>query len=229
MTEKKTTVSAVVREIVRSDPWIRDALERNYGNITAISRLIMGQVQERVGNKVALSSVVTAVKRTRASIPHLARNVGEIVAKSVVSVRTHVAKLCLAKSKRNLEMVGGLLIKYKEDLMQVSESTSAITLIVNQTRFDEIRSMVHEQAILDESKDLAAIIVHSPEAIISTPMCAVSFYSAVSRAGVNMEDTVSCYTDTIMVVKMSDVAKSFASVTEMINTARREMAKDLKE
>jgi hypothetical protein len=83
--------------------------------------------------------------------------------------------------------------------------------------------MVHGQAILDESKDLAAIIVHSPEEIISTPMCAVSFYSAVSRAGVNMEDTVSCYTDTIVVVKMSDVAKSFSSITDMINTAQREV------
>ena len=43
-----------------------------------------------------------------------------------------------------------------------------------------------------------------------------------------MEDTVSCYTDTIILVKMTDVGKAFNALTELISSSRKFPNKDNK-
>ena len=67
---------------------------------------------------------------------------------------------------------------------------------------------------------MAAIIVHSPERIIKTPGCAIAFYNQLARRHINIEDTVSCHTDTIRLVKMSDVGNAFNALTDLISSAR---------
>ena len=76
------------------------------------------------------------------------------------------------------------------------------------------------QDILEVESDLAAIIVHSPEGIIKTPGCAIAFYNQLAARHINIEDTVSCYTDTIVLVKMSDVGKAFNALTDLISSIR---------
>jgi len=79
--------------------------------------------------------------------------------------------------------------------------------------------------ILEKEINLAAIIINSPETIAKTPGCLTAFYNQVSRRHVNIEDTVSCYTDTIIVVKMKDVGQAFAALTDLISEARKKFQK----
>ena len=74
--------------------------------------------------------------------------------------------------------------------------------------------------ILETEADLAAIIIHSPEQIIKTPGCVFSFYNQLARLYINIEDTVSCYTDTIVLVRMKDAGRAFNVLTELIYSAR---------
>jgi hypothetical protein len=48
-----------------------------------------------------------------------------------------------------------------------------------------------------------------------------AFYNAVSRRHINIEETMSCYTETIIVLAMEDVSKAFAALTDLITEARR--------
>ena len=57
--------------------------------------------------------------------------------------------------------------------------------------------------------------------IIKTPGCAIAFYNQLARRHINIEDTVSCYTDTIILVKMTDVGKAFNALTELISSSRK--------
>jgi len=53
---------------------------------------------------------------------------------------------------------------------------------------------------------------------------AQSFYNTVSRRHINIEETMSCYTETIIVLAMEDVSKAFAALTDLITEARRKTA-----
>ncbi len=141
----------------------------------------------------------------------------------MVNVRTHVSKVSVEKNRRTLQAVASMLTKHQEDFIQVSESLSAITLIFDQRLHKRVKKELSGGEILAEGDDLAAIIVQSPEKIVATPGCVIAFYNQLSRRHVNMEDTVSCHTDTIMVVKVKDAGKAFEALTELIDEERKRL------
>ena len=111
--------------------------------------------------------------------------------------------------------MGSLLGAHHEDFIQVSESLSSITLIFDQRLHRMVRRAIGGE-VLDEGDECAAITVQSPPGIIRTPGCVSAFYDQLSRKKVNVEDTVSCFTDTIMVVSMKDASRAFEALTELI-------------
>lgn len=210
-----------MREAVNSDLSVQDAIARDYVNLSKLARMIRPEVEKRTKKRVgSVEGIVTSLKRLRDAYRPTSSNIGKVIAGSVVNVRTHVSKLSVEKTKRTLESVGEMLYNHREEFIQVSESLSAITLIFDQRLHRRVRSEMARATILEEGDFYAAIIVQSPPEIISTPGCVMSFYNQLARKHVNIEDTVSCYTDTIIVVKMDDVGRAFETLTELINEER---------
>lgn len=217
----KASVSASVQSLIDNDVSMQDSLERGYGNYSAMARILRPTVEEVLGRGVRLESVITAVKRARWSYRIARGNIISIVARSVINLRTDVAKISVEKTKRTVQTVRRTMADLRGEFLQILEGVSAITLIFDDRLFDSVCSMFRRGDILDEKRDLAAIMVHSPRAIIGVPGSAVAFYSPVSRRHINIEETMSCFTDTILVVRMEDVGKAFSSMTEMISQARQ--------
>jgi aspartokinase len=97
----------------------------------------------------------------------------------------------------------------------------SITLVFDDVLLQDVKAMFAYDDILEVENGLAAIIVHSPEDIIKTPGCAIAFYNQLARRHINVEDTVSCYTDTIVLVKMEQVGKAFNALTDLISNSRK--------
>jgi len=144
-----------------------------------------------------------------------------ILANSTISVKTDVAKISTGKSKRSIEKVAKALTQYGDNFISVSESILSITMVFDDALLHEVKGIFANYNILEVEDDLAAIIVNSPEQIIKTPGCAIAFYNQLARRHINIEDTVSCYTDTIILVKMTDVGKAFNALTELISSSRK--------
>jgi len=207
---------------MEGDVALQDALGRGYGNFSAIGRVIKPRVESIMQRSVNLQSIITAVKRAKKLQGRFFENMRGVIAKSMINVRTDVAKLSIEKTRRSLITIRKLLADYQEEFLQVSESISAITLIFDQKLFAEIRSLFRTDDVLEERTNLSAIIVRSPREIVETPGCISNFYNQVSRRQVNIEDTTSCFTDTIIVVRMEDVGTAFSALTELISEARRQ-------
>ena len=217
------SVTSAVREEVNFDLSVQDALARDYVNLSALARMLVPKVAKRTRRKVRVEGVITALKRLRAAYSPASHDIGKVIAGSVVNVRTHVSKVSVEKNRRTLQAVASMLTKHQEDFIQVSESLSAITLIFDQRLHKRVKKELSGGEILAEGDDLAAIIVQSPEKIVATPGCVIAFYNQLSRRHVNMEDTVSCHTDTIMVVKVKDAGKAFEALTELIDEERKRL------
>ncbi|MEM3437686.1 MAG: hypothetical protein QXP55_04015 [Nitrososphaerales archaeon] len=218
---KGESISKIVNKIIENDIAFQDALRRGYGNFSAIARIIKPKVEEMLQRDVKLQSIITAVKRAKKSHERFFENVKGIIAKSVINVRTDVVKLSIEKTRKSLLTIRNLLAEYQEEFLQVSESISAITIVFDQKLFHEIRSLFKKEDILEEKTNLAAIIVRSPKEISDTPGCIATFYNQLSRRMINIDDTTSCFTDTIMIVKMEDVGAAFLTLTELISEARK--------
>jgi hypothetical protein len=219
------SISKVVKGVIDNDLSLQDALSRKYGNFTAIARLIKPKVEKDLGHKVNFDSLVTSVKRVKPRYQPSEGGIEVVIGQSVVNVRTDVAKLNLDKSKRALEAARNVLATYQEEFLQVSESYSAITMIFDQKLLEQIHKKFNDDDVLDEQSDLAAIIVHSPKEIVRTPGVVLTIYTKIAENHVNVEDTVSCFTDTIVVIRMDDVARTFSSLTDLISECRAKSKK----
>jgi len=216
------SISKIVQNLIDGDLSLQDALQRDYGNYSAIARMLKPKVEEVLGRRVKLESLITSVKRAKVGYKPLRGRIAKVVAGSVINIRTDVAKVSVEKTKGNLEKIRKTLVDFPGEFFQVIEGMSAVTLVFDQRLFDEIYSMFRERDVLDKRQNLATIIIRSPDEIIGTPGCVLAFYNTVSRSHINIEETMSCFTDTIIVLAMEDVSKAFAALTDLIAEARKQ-------
>lgn len=216
------SISRTVQALIDNDLSLQDALQRNYGNYSAIARMLKPKVKEILGQDVKLESIITSVKRAKADCKLLRGKITAVVARSVIHIRTDVAKLSIDKTRENLEKVRKTLADFQGEFFQVIEGMSAVTLIFDQVMFDKICAMFREKDILDKKQNLATIIIRSPDEIIDTAGCVMAFYNTVSRRHINIEETMSCFTDTIITLNMEDVSKAFQAISDLISEARKQ-------
>ena len=216
------SISKTVQNLIENDLPIQDALARGYGNYSAIARILKPRIEEIYGRKVDLAGVITAVKRARVTYTPKTEY-QKIVAESRITLRTDVAKISIEKTRRSLEKARLISADFPEAFFQVLEGASTLTLITDEGIFDEVRSIFKKEEILGEKRNLAALIVQSPHEIVDTPGCIVAFYNPISRAHINIEETVSCFTETIIVLRMEDAAKAFSILSDLIFRMRKDL------
>ena len=221
----KKNITKSVKAIIDNDLSFQDAIQRGYCNLSGIARIIKPSIDSIAGTDISLESIVSALKRTRVDYKLPNNSVEPILAGSKISLRTDVAKLSILKNKKTIEKIAKPLTQNNDSFISVSESINSMTLIFDQLILEKMRRIFDEDDTLEVENNLAAIIVQSPEDIIKTSGCALIFYNQLARRHVNIEDTISCYTDTIMLVNMNDVAKAFNALTELITEARKSMHK----
>ncbi len=215
------SISKTVQNLIDEDLSLQDALQRNYGNYSAIARMLMPKIKETVNHTVNLESVITSVKRAKANYTILQGKITIVVAGSGLNIRTDMAKVSVEKTKENLEKIRKTLATFSGDFLQVIEGNTIVTLISDLNSFNKISSIFTKKDVIDQKQNLATVIIRSPDEITFTPGCIQAFYNAVSRRHINIEETMSCYTETIIVLAMEDVSKAFAALTDLITEARR--------
>jgi hypothetical protein len=218
------SISKTVQNLIDEDLSLQDALQRGYGNYSAIARILLPKVKEAVNSDVNLESVITSVKRAKANYTILQGKITRVVAGSVLTIRTDMAKVSVDKTKKSLEKIRKSLATFSGEFLQVIEGNSVVTLISDLNSFHKINGIFAKNDVIDQKQNLATVIIRSPDDITSTPGCVQAFYNAVSRRHINIEETMSCYTETIIVLAMEDVSKAFAALTELITEARRKTA-----
>jgi hypothetical protein len=218
------SISKTVQNLIDEDLSLQDALQRDYGNYSAIARMLMPKVKEAVNSDVNLESVITSVKRAKANYTILQGKITRVVAGSVLTIRTDMAKVSVDKTKQSLEKIRKSLATFSGEFLQVIEGNSMVTLISDLYSFHKINGIFDKNDVIDQKQNLATVIIRSPDDITSTPGCVQAFYNAVSRRHINIEETMSCYTETIIVLAMEDVSKAFAALTDLITEARRKTA-----
>ncbi|HZB81059.1 MAG TPA: ACT domain-containing protein [Nitrososphaera sp.] len=224
LASNQKSITQAVREMVSSDLSFQDSLQRNYCNISALARLIKPQIDHMLGKDTSIESIITALKRSKYDYNVPEKPIASILAASTITVNTDIAKVSAKKSKKTIEKVAKAMVQSAGNFISISESIMSITLAFDDLLLQDVKVMFSYDDILEIENGLAAIIIHSPEDIIKTPGCAIAFYNQLARRHINIEDTVSCYTDTIVLVKMEQVGKAFNALTDLISNSRK-MAK----
>ena len=214
------SISKTVQNLIDEDLSLQDALQRDYANHSAIARILLPKIQETVDSDVNMESVITSVKRAKTNYNIQEGKITQVVAGSDLNIRTDMAKVSVHKTKETMEKLRKALATFQGEFLQIIEGNTIITLISDFNSFKEITSIFSQNQIIDQKQNLATIIIRSPDEITYTSGCVQAFYNALSRRHINIEETMSCYTETIIVLAMENVSKAFAALTDLITNAR---------
>jgi hypothetical protein len=216
---RSLSLTYAVKEAVKNDVFIQDAIMRGYANISAVARVLKPEVEKLVGGGVNEESLITTLKRTRFE-GSIGQPVLHVLADSTLSVKTGIARIVLIKSQENIPRLQALFKEHQDGFLEQVTGSSFITLVYEEHLRNELVRLFPKQVIISHTGELAAILVNSPQAIENTPGVVTTLYAQVYRRGINIEDTISCHTETMIVVKEKDVGKTLDALTELISTAK---------
>ena len=97
-------------------------------------------------------------------------------------------------------------VKKRKEIFRIIESSSAITIITTEEFLGLVEKYFKNKIIL-ENKSLAEITIKSPKEIETPPGTYAYLCSLFGENNINIVETLSCYTDTIFLVKEDDVGK----------------------
>jgi hypothetical protein len=217
---QKESVAERTRAYIDAHPSVKDCMAKDLVNYSSLARLIMKDLS--IKNEEAVMIACRRYAQKLSKRDHEG-DILAILADSRLEVKT---KICIVTASNDwtvlqrLERLFTKLINQKA-LMQVIQGAQAITIIADEKLRNEVVNDVGETNVLKVREDLVEITVKSPQKIGETSGVFSYLASNLSEQGVNMVETVSCYTDTIFIVHEKDMIQAYSLLSNLLESAEK--------
>lgn len=217
---QKESVAEKTRGYIDAHPSVKDCMAKDLINYSSLARLIMKDLG--IKNEEAVMIACRRYAQKLSKKDHEG-DILAILADSRLEVKT---KICIITASNDwtvlqrLERIFAKLINQKA-LMQVIQGAQAITIIADEKLRNDIVNEVGETNVLKVREDLVEITVKSPQKIGETSGVFSYLSSNLSEQGVNVVETVSCYTDTIFIIREKDMIQAYSLLSSLLESAER--------
>ncbi len=194
--------SELVWLYVKRRPFLKEMLRSRIANYSALARKIsreaFGTTRHQNAVKMAL---VRLAGRIREKEESLEARILAVIGKSSLSVRNKVAVVISSRKIPGLAYIS------------CAESRGVITYIMDEK---ELEAMGRPGEAIRIERNLNLISIHSPASVEQTPGVIAHILDALAGEGINIEEFVSCYTDTLFVVRQADTARAYEILSGMM-------------
>ncbi len=189
------SVSELVWLYIKKRPFLKEMLRERIANYSSLARRISRDAfgNERRSNAVKMA-LVRMVGRIEKKEEDLEGRILGVLGGSSLSIRSKVAVLI---SSRELEKV-----KY----LSYAESGGVITYVTLQSEAEKAR---RSKSLVRLESNLNLITVHSPPSLEDTPGVIAYLLNSLAEEGINVAEFISCYTDTLLVVREADTSRAY--------------------
>ncbi len=187
---------------------IKDCLKEGLINYSSLARKIAHDLE--IERKTSKEAVMVAAIRYAKKIKNEKKHEEEIIAllrKSQLDIKTKISIFTLEKDANDDHLIElEKMARKNEDVFFLIEGTRSITLMISHYYNDEVKKYFKNK-IVNESYKNAMVIIKSPESIekIIGVLAYVSGTFADNK--VNIIESLSCWKDSIFIVKEEDVSK----------------------
>ncbi len=193
-------------DYVSSHPSIKDCLAKNLINYSKLARQIADEL--KVDKKSSFEAILIACRRLQEKLVKAKTNedaIMDILKKSKLEMKNKVTAVVLQKAAHyDTLMELQKLIKKKSEIFHIIEGANALTIVTNEEFLVQINEMFKKEIIV-ANKNLVEITIKSPPELESTPGVVGYLYSLFAEHGINIVETMSCYTDTLFVIEEKDI------------------------
>jgi len=201
-------VTKLTEDYITEHPFVKDCLKRGLINYSSLTRQICQDL--KLDAKKNFDAILIACRRFYNKIkkePTTEKKILEILKNSKIEVKNKINAIILEKNV----FIPNLIDIEKEakksmETFHLIEGATAITIIVSDDFSKKIKQMFRNK-ILKENKNLVEVILKSPKQIETTAGVISYLYSLLGENGINIYETLSCWTDTIFLVEEKDLSR----------------------
>ncbi len=202
-------ITKLTENYILDHPSIKDCLKNGLINYSSLSRQIASELNLNL--KQNFDAILIACRRLKRKLKKeeaFESKILKILKRSKIEIKNKIVAIVLEKdiffgNLINLEKE----IKKQKEIFRVIEGASAITVVTTEDFIDLINKYFKNKIIL-ENRNLAEITIKSPKEIETTPGTYAYLCSLFGENNINIVETLSCYTDTIFLIKEGDVGKA---------------------
>lgn len=201
------TTAELTEKYIANHPSIKDCLKQGLINYSRLSRKIAKELN--IEKKTSIEAILIAARRYEEKIKKekiREEKIIQILKNSELEIKNKIVVVILKKNIIPEELVNlERNIKKQDDLVYVIEGTKTYTIITSEKYLKNIKNKFSRK-IIKISREQAMIIMKNPEGVEETTGFTAYLYSRFGDHGVNILETMSCWTDTIFVISENDIS-----------------------
>ncbi|MFO8016563.1 MAG: hypothetical protein R6U32_05650 [Candidatus Woesearchaeota archaeon] len=203
-----TTTTSLTEKYINEHPSIKDCLKKGLLNYSSLARMIAEDLG--ITKKTSNEAILIAARRFAEKLKGKESGeskIRDLLSKSELEIKNKIAAIIIEKEiypDNLIELEKS--IKKDKGIFYAIEGSGAITIIASGKHIDEIKRPFRNNA-LRINKNLAMVVLKSSKELEDIPGVAAHLYSLFWDHGVNIVETMSCWTDVIFIIDEKDIAK----------------------
>lgn len=201
-------ITKITEGYIAEHPFVKDCLKKGLINYSSLTRQIC--LDLNLDAKKSFDAVLIACRRFYNKVKSEAtveKKILEILKSSKIEVRNKINALVLEKgiffpNLLDIEKKA----KKSNETFHIVEGATAITIIASDDFAKKIKQTFRNK-ILRENENLVEVVLKSPKELETTAGVISYLYSLLGENGINVVETLSCWTDTIFLVEEKDLSR----------------------
>ncbi|MDP3742581.1 MAG: ACT domain-containing protein [Candidatus Micrarchaeota archaeon] len=194
-------VSELVWLYVKRRPFLRETLREKLVNYSALARKIsLTVLRDKRKTSAVKMALVRIVEKMKKSDTDLEASIFNILSQSTISIRNKVAVVISRSQLSDVEY------------LSYAESKNLFTYVVEEA---ELESVKKTKSVLRVVDNLNLIAIHSPVELEETPGVIAYLLGALASEGINVVEAISCYTDTLLLVRQPDTIQAYEILSKL--------------
>ncbi|MFH1398863.1 MAG: ACT domain-containing protein [Candidatus Woesearchaeota archaeon] len=201
------TTTELTWQYISEHPSIKDCLKKGVVNYSKLARMIAKELG--IEKKTNMEAILIACRRYALKLGEEIQEdaVVRILKGSELEIKNRIVVAVVDKQIYADNLIAiEKKIRAKADTFYAIEGTNSYTIIITEKYLDDLKQMF-KRSIMIVEKNQVMIIIKSHEAVETTPGFVAYLYSLFGEHGINIVQTMSCWTDTIVIIKEADLSK----------------------
>ena len=223
MVDKNSTMR-ILRKVLNRHPSILDAIKLRIVNYTEVARFLRREIELEMGKRVSVDAIRMGLMRYLEKLTSHMRlyedKVMEILAKSSIELKSDIVVATFDERDlwSSIPKIIDRIGEYR--FFQFTQGIGQVTLVVDRESYPKILQIVGREGLLNLVLDQSAVVLTSPEEIMSTPGVIAYITSLLWRNGINITQVISCHVDTIFVLSREEAIKTYSLLEDLIQFLR---------
>lgn len=206
------SISDALNEIILTNPFIEEGLNRGLINYSAFAREVKPQIEERLYKQVKVGAIVMALKRISENLSKNSKKQPSLNLTDL-TVRSNLSEITVLNSptlpEKNQELLNEVLSK-KDIICTFSEGIRETTFIMSSILAKDFKRIFKSETAVSEINNLSSITIRLPQEVVYIPGVYYQILKMLAWENINVIEVLSTFTELTIMVESQNVEKAFS-------------------